>query len=229
MPGVIRLDEQFTRQTMIDGLQEGYPVVHIASHFRFSPERLETSYLLLGDGSDLTLDELQNLPGIFEKVELLTLSACDTATVGANGKEMEGLAFVAQNLGAKTVLASLWPVADEGTEVLMREFYRLKEANPQWSKAEALRQAQIALLKRQGYWQQASIRGEARPWCGSHGSRKRNEGLHPRRKGAVWSPALLGTVHIDWKLEMMNSDTKSGQEQPLTSQVVDLNGRRVGI
>jgi len=147
MPGVIRLDDQFTRQTMIDGLRQGYPVVHIASHFKFNPEREETSYLLLGDGSDLSLEEMQNSPGIFERVELLTLSACDTATVGANGKEVEGLAFVAQDLGAKAVIASLWPVADEGTEVLMREFYRLKEANPQWSKAEALRQTQIALLK----------------------------------------------------------------------------------
>jgi CHAT domain-containing protein len=147
LPGIIRLDEQFTLRAFIDGLREGYAVVHIASHFRFNPEREETSFLLLGDGSYLSLEEMQNSPGIFEKVELLTLSACDTATIGANGKEVEGLAFVAQDLGAKSVVASLWPVADEGTEVLMREFYRLKQENPQWSKAEALRQAQTALLK----------------------------------------------------------------------------------
>lgn len=147
MPGVIKLDEQFTRQSMIDGLREGYPVVHIASHFRFIAEREETSYLLLGDGSNLSVEEMQNSPGIFERVELLTLSACDTATAATNGKEVEGLAFVAQDLGAKAVVASLWPVADVGTEVLMREFYELREANPEWSKAEALRQAQIALLR----------------------------------------------------------------------------------
>lgn len=147
LPGVIRLDEQFTRKEMMNGLHEGYGVVHIASHFKFNAESEESSFLLLGDGSYLSLDEMQNSPGIFENVELLTLSACDTATVGANGKEMEGLAFVAQDLGAKAVVASLWPVADVGTEVLMREFYRLKRANPRWSKAEALRQAQIAMLK----------------------------------------------------------------------------------
>ena len=132
---------------MIDGLREGYPVVHIASHFSFNPVKEETSFLLLGDGSYLSLEEMQNSPGIFERVELLTLSACDTATTGANGKEVEGMAFVAQDLGAKAVVASLWPVADIGTEVLMREFYRLRQANPQWSKGEALRQAQLALLK----------------------------------------------------------------------------------
>jgi CHAT domain-containing protein len=98
-----------------------------------------------------------NSPGIFERVELLTLSACDTATTAANGKEVEGFAFVAQDLGAKAVVASLWPVADIGTEVLMREFYRWRQANPRRSKAEALRQAQMALLKREDlthphYW-----------------------------------------------------------------------------
>jgi len=146
LPGVIRLDEQFTRLALTDGLREGYPVVHIASHFRFDPDREELSYLLLGDGSTLSLQELENSPGIFERVELLTLSACETA-LGANGKDVEGMAFVAQDLGAKAVIASLWPVSDKGTEVLMREFYHLRESNSQWSKIEALRQAQIALLK----------------------------------------------------------------------------------
>ena len=108
LPGVIRLDEQFTHKSMIDGLHQGYPIVHIASHFKFNAEREETSFLLLGDGSYLSLEEMQNSPGIFESVELLTLSACDTASVGANGKEVEGLAFVAQDLGAKAVVASLW-------------------------------------------------------------------------------------------------------------------------
>jgi CHAT domain-containing protein/Flp pilus assembly protein TadD len=157
LPGVIRLDEQFTRQTMIDGLREGYPLVHIASHFSFNAAKEELSFLLLGDGSSLSVEDMQNSPGIFERVELLTLSACDTATTAANGKEVEGFAFVAQDLGAKAVVASLWPVADIGTEVLMREFYRWRQANPRRSKAEALRQAQMALLKREGlthphYW-----------------------------------------------------------------------------
>jgi CHAT domain-containing protein len=111
MPGTIRLDEQFTRQAMMQGLREGYAVVHIASHFRFFPEREESSFLLLGDGNNLSLAEMEDSPGIFERVELLTLSACDTAMSGGNGKEIEGMAFVAQDLGAKAVVASLWPVA----------------------------------------------------------------------------------------------------------------------
>ena len=44
LPGTIRLDEQFTRQAMMDGLREGYPIVHIASHFRFIPESADNSF-----------------------------------------------------------------------------------------------------------------------------------------------------------------------------------------
>jgi CHAT domain-containing protein len=53
---------------------------------------------------------------------------------------------LAQKQGALAVLATLWEVADASTGQLMREFYRLREANPQWTKAEALRQAQLELL-----------------------------------------------------------------------------------
>jgi len=49
----------------------------------------------------------------FGGVDLLTLSACDTASggTGANGKEVEGFAVLAQRKGAKAVIATLWPVA----------------------------------------------------------------------------------------------------------------------
>jgi CHAT domain-containing protein len=59
-------------------------------------------------------------------VDLLTLSACDTATGGAgsDGREVEGFGVLAQRQGAGAVMASLWPVADRSTELLMRGFYR---------------------------------------------------------------------------------------------------------
>ncbi|MCI0490902.1 MAG: CHAT domain-containing protein [Blastocatellia bacterium] len=145
--GAIRIDERFTRSAMIDGLREGYGIVHIASHFSYNVASEELSFLLLGDGTRLSLEEITNFNQIFAGLELLTLSACDTATGGANGKEVEGLAYQAQWQGAKAVVASLWPVSDDGTEVLMREFYRIKSLNPQMSKAEAFQRAQLALLK----------------------------------------------------------------------------------
>jgi CHAT domain-containing protein len=183
LPGIIRLDEQFTLQTMTEGLREGYPVVHIASHFVFLPGREKLSYLLLGDGSTLSLDEMEQSPGIFERVELLTLSACETA-LGANGKEVESLAFVAQDLGAKAVVASLWPVTDEGTQVLMREFYRLKKANPKWSKIDALRHAQISLLR-------GTKTGTRQIPKNSLQTRRNEEAKAPFAHPRYWAPFIL--------------------------------------
>jgi CHAT domain-containing protein len=85
-----------------------------------------------------------------DNIELLTLSACNTAmTSGANssGVEVEGFGAMAQKQGAKTILATLWAVADDSTSELMGGFYKTLEVSPQMGKAEALRKAQIALLK----------------------------------------------------------------------------------
>lgn len=147
--GKILLDEAFTRRALETALAEGrYPLVHIASHFSFKPGNDTESFLLLGDGDLLTLDKINITAGgkFFYKVELLTLSACDTATGGeANGKEVEGFAVLAQRQGAQSVLATLWSVSDESTQELMKLFYqyRLKK---RLTKAEALRQAQLILL-----------------------------------------------------------------------------------
>ena len=87
-------------------------------------------------------------PHLFRGVELVTLSACETARgeVGADGREIESLAVLTQQQGAASVLATLWPVADVSTTKLMRSFYALRTENPGMSKAEALRQSQISLL-----------------------------------------------------------------------------------
>jgi CHAT domain-containing protein len=81
-------------------------------------------------------------------MDLVTLSACETAlgNADATGKEIEGFGVLAQELGAKAVIASLWNVSDESTSQLMQEFYRLRAAQPRKTKAEALRLAQLALL-----------------------------------------------------------------------------------
>ena len=78
---------------------------------------------------------------------LVVLSACETA-LGAkfgNGEEILGLGYQFQNRGAKATIASLWTVDDGGTQVLMNAFYA-QLTQGKISKAEALRQAQIALI-----------------------------------------------------------------------------------
>ena len=148
LPGVLELDEQFTQDTMLAQLRQRPKVVHIASHFQFSPGNESNSALLLGDGTFLSLAQIKSLPNVFGGVELLTLSACNTATggAGANGKEVEGFGVLAQRQGAKAVVASLWPVADRSTKLLMQDFYRAREARVGESKIAALREAQLKLL-----------------------------------------------------------------------------------
>jgi CHAT domain-containing protein/predicted negative regulator of RcsB-dependent stress response len=146
LPGVVKLDEAFTQAALSRALRDGYPVVHIASHYRFQPGYVDDSFLLLGDGSHLSLHQIQSMD--FADVDLVTLSACETAVGSpeANGLEVDGLGMSLQERGAKSVIATLWPVADESTALLMREFYRRREEQPDLGKAEALRQAQMALL-----------------------------------------------------------------------------------
>jgi CHAT domain-containing protein len=145
------LDEPFTWNLMKDRLEEkgSYSLVHVASHFHMDPADYETSYLVLGDGTPLTLKKVNDEENLFGGVDLLTLSACNTAVggvTGRDGREMDSLSMIAQQKGAKAVLASLWPVSDESTALLMSEFYRLREKE-HLPKGEALRRAQVSLLK----------------------------------------------------------------------------------
>ncbi|MBV9492291.1 MAG: tetratricopeptide repeat protein, partial [Verrucomicrobia bacterium] len=138
LPGTVLLDEAFTADRLQDSLHAKYAVVHIASHFELAPGDDSASFLLLGDGSHLTLARLALIPNLFADVDLLTLSACNTAMGGTHpdGRELESLGMIAQRKGAKAVVATLWPVADESTRLLMQEFYRLHAAEPGISKAE---------------------------------------------------------------------------------------------
>jgi CHAT domain len=57
--------------------------------------------------------------------------------------------LMAQRQGAKAVMAGLWPVVDISTSLLMQNFYRLRLVKHHLSKVEALRRAQLSLLKNQ--------------------------------------------------------------------------------
>lgn len=146
--GQVFLDRAFTRMSFL-AIQQIKPVlIHIASHFRFQPGDSQNSFLLLGDGNKFSLFDLQHSPNLFAGVDLLTLSACETAAQqsGANGREVDAFAELAQRLGASSVLATLWPISDEGTSKLMTEFYRLRREDASIPKSEVLQRAQLNLL-----------------------------------------------------------------------------------
>ena len=148
LPGEVFFDEQFDNAQLRTTLDKRASVLHIASHFVFSPGTESNSFLLLGDGTRLSLAELKNYR--FRDVDLITLSACETAIGGGrdeNGREIEGFGALAQRQGANGVLATLWPVADDSTGEFMREFYGIRQTTPGMTKAGALRQAQMGFIR----------------------------------------------------------------------------------
>ncbi len=88
--------------------------------------------------------------------KLVTLSACDTG-VGEikNGEGVYGLRRSFVLAGAETLVMSLWPVSDYVTREMMIAYYKgLKRG---LGRGEALRQAELAMLKRKDrqhpfYW-----------------------------------------------------------------------------
>ena len=150
LPGVLHLDQAFTKEQFSRELRQGFPVVHLASHFRFGGGTDTDSYLLIGGGEKLTLTEFKGVQYPLKHVDLLTLSACETGVggTGQDGREVEGLGALAQRRGAKAVLATLWSVADKSTGKFMQEFYQLRQEQ-HLTKAEALRQVQEGFIRGQ--------------------------------------------------------------------------------
>lgn len=142
----VAMDAGFTSARLRSALAQR-SVVHIASHFVLAPGDSAASWLQLGGGERLSLAALAGDTFRFDGLELLTLSACDTAVplgVDAQGRSLDSLAWLAHARGARNVLASLWPVPDGATAALMGRFYQGLAAGQ--DKPEALRAAQLALL-----------------------------------------------------------------------------------
>ncbi len=113
-------------------------LLHIAAHAHTNPSAPLCSTLDLMDGPLLLLEAHRlDLRG----VELVTLSACETSVRPDYGDMVLALAGAFLCAGARAVVASLWPVADDLTARLMDRCYAaLADGLPP---AEALRQAQL--------------------------------------------------------------------------------------
>jgi CHAT domain-containing protein len=137
-------DETFKLATIRTDLSKpGFSVAHLATHGEFNADHRQ-SFILTYD-SKLTMDGLQAvLAKRSDPLDLLVLSACSTAA--GDDRAALGLAGVAIQAGAKSALASLWSISDEATAALMDSFYKKHKAGGE-TKAESLREAQLALLQ----------------------------------------------------------------------------------
>ncbi len=144
----VLLDKQFTTEAIKEAVKSlNAPVVHLATHGQFS-SKAEDTFILTFDGrvkvnelSDLLKTRATNQRGA---IELLVLSACSTAA--GDNRAALGIAGVAIQAGARSTLASLWVVDDQATADIMGEFYK-QLSRPEITKAQALKDAQLSLLK----------------------------------------------------------------------------------
>ncbi|WP_447977348.1 CHAT domain-containing protein [Candidatus Nitrospira bockiana] len=149
--GDLLIDQVFATATVEAELKDKpFTIVHIASHGKFEGEVTKT-FLLTFDGK-LTMDRLDELVGSTRlretPLELLTLSACETAA--GDDRAALGLAGIAIKAGARSALATLWFINDEASSVLVTEFYRQLQ-QPGISKAVALQRAQVKLMSDRRY------------------------------------------------------------------------------
>ncbi|MEC4811984.1 MAG: CHAT domain-containing protein [Scytonema sp. PMC 1069.18] len=148
VPSDLLLNQAFTSKALADRVKSSRAgVIHLATHGQFS-SRLENTFLLTWD-KKVNIQELSELlknrgNNSSNAIELLVLSACDTAA--GDDRAVLGLAGLAVKSGARSTIATLWPVKDKAAEMLMTRFYNQLQ-QPKITKAEALRQAQINLIR----------------------------------------------------------------------------------
>ncbi|MEG4589210.1 CHAT domain-containing protein [Microcoleus sp. MOSTC5] len=144
-PGKSFLNEAFTLANLkSQRQQQPFGMIHLATHAEFRSGDPSQSFIQLWD-TKLRLDQLRQMNWHSPQVEMLVLSACKTA-VGDRQAEL-GFGGLAVQAGVKSAMATLWYVSDEGSLGLMTEFYGQLKTAP--IKAEALRQAQLAMLRQE--------------------------------------------------------------------------------
>ena len=130
-----------------------YRILHIATHGVLNGGNPMFSYLKLSaDGSEDGMLEAREILDLDLHAELAILSACETARGEYRGGEgMVGMGWALMMAGTPSVVVSQWKVDSSSTSELMLGFHRnlrkgLNGNAPLAGKAEALRQAALALM-----------------------------------------------------------------------------------
>ena len=151
----VLLNDSFTDANLKYQLQNtNAPIVHLATHGQFGSTP-ESTYIATWNDR-IQVDELENIlrdrtSNRTTPIEIMVLSACQTAK--GDKQAALGMAGVALRSGARSTLATLWSVKDESTSRSIDKFYQqlVASQSPTINKAEALRQAQISLIKSQDF------------------------------------------------------------------------------
>jgi CHAT domain-containing protein/tetratricopeptide (TPR) repeat protein len=146
--GVVAVLEAAATPERARQIAQNARVVHFACHARAdNVDPLGSGLLLAPAGSDEGLLTAADVVSKWRlRADVVMLSACETAVGQVRRYEgMYGLARAFLFAGSRSVGASLWRVDDVSTARLMGAFYRGYASGV--PKAEALRRAQVALLR----------------------------------------------------------------------------------
>lgn len=146
------VNEAFTTQNIRQQLQSReFSAIHWKTHGTFSSDPVETYVVAyqerIATNTLSDLIQVSSRDGV-RPLELLVLSACETAS--GDNRAVLGLAGLAARTGTRSVLSTLWVAQDTPNTEFMAQFYKAL-AQPGMTKAEAVRQAQLALIQNSGY------------------------------------------------------------------------------
>ena len=123
-------------------------ILHIAAHAEVDDlDPLQSRILFAEERDDAGFLDAREVYGVdLTGVSLVTLSACESGLGRiARGDEILGFTRSFLTAGASALLVSLWPVADNSTELLMTNFYdRFSKGTPA---IDAMRASQLAVLR----------------------------------------------------------------------------------
>jgi CHAT domain-containing protein len=146
------------RETLAKAEMGNYRILHFATHGVLDDLNPMYSHLVLSlSGNEAGEDGLLHAWEVMRldlKADMVVLSACQTGRgrVGA-GEGVVGMSWALFVAGSPTTVVSLWNVESSSTTQFMVEFHRkllspvASRSNSRRSKAEALRQASLSVLK----------------------------------------------------------------------------------
>jgi CHAT domain-containing protein len=127
-----------------------YNVLLFATHALLDDENPANSHILLAKGQKLTYENIPEFSPFWPHVQMVVLSACDTAVAPrSDNSAIDSLAENFDLIGIRSVVASLWQVNDDSTSILMTKFFENIKGGV--SLAEALRNAQLSLIQDEKY------------------------------------------------------------------------------
>jgi CHAT domain-containing protein len=127
-----------------------YQILHLAAHGVFEDRHPMDSYLVLAKAGKPESGVLpaRDMMDLDLHADMVVLSGCETGRSSASGEGLIGMSWALFIAGAPATVASQWKVESESTSAFMLEFHRNLRGS---SKAKALQQAQMAVMKRPEY------------------------------------------------------------------------------